>query len=226
MVGGIIDISLPMRRNMPVWPDSAGFRLIPTMRLEGGEDHNVSKLECDLHVGTHVDAPWHCVASGITVDRLPLSTLLGPAMVAYLPQVAVVTADDLATLDLPSSTKRLLLRTNNSELWEAGITEFKKDFVALTLDGAEWVVSRGIALIGIDYLSIQRYEDSPPIHQVLLEADVVILEGLNLAKVEPGEYELICLPLNLEGAEGSPVRAVLRDMASQSGNPSASRGSR
>ena len=224
-MGDIIDISLPLRASMPLWPDSAGFRLIPTMRLEGGEDYNVSKLECDLHAGTHVDAPWHCIESGTTVDRLPLDILVGRAVVAYLPEVRAVTARDLTALDVVvSSTKRLLLRTRNSDLWAAGVAEFNKDYVALTADAANWVVSRGIRLIGIDYLSIQRYDDSPRTHQILLEAEVVILEGLNLAGVEPGEYELICLPLKLEGAEGSPVRAVLRHTSPRSGNASAPRG--
>lgn len=214
-MGDIIDISLPLRPEMPVWPNSVGFQLIPTTRLDAGDDYNVSKLECDLHVGTHIDAPWHCVDSGATIDRLPLDILIGPAVVAHLPEVADVTSGELHNLGLPSGTRRLLLRTRNSQLWKSEVSAFNKDFVALTADAAQWVVSRGISLIGIDYLSIQRYEDGPLTHQILLEAGVVILEGLTLAAVDPGEYELICLPLKLEGAEGSPVRAVLRHMPSQ-----------
>ena len=218
----IIDISLPLRPSLPIWPDSVGFRLTPTMRLEADEEYNVSRLDCDLHVGTHVDAPWHCVENGTTVDRLPLDILIGPAVVACLPEVGAVRGTDLADLKLPTGTKRLLLRTRNSELWAAEVTEFREDYVALTVDAARWVVDQGIRLVGVDYLSVQRYDDSPLTHQILLKADVIILEGLNLADVQPAAYELICLPLCLVGAEGAPARAVLRHLSPVSGQTSAS----
>ena len=207
----LIDISLPLSRDMPIWPRSVGFRLIPTMRLEAGDSVNVSRLECDVHMGTHVDAPWHFLEDGATVERLPLDVLIGPAIVAYLPEVSTVTDNDLPDLTLPPRTKRLLLRTRNSELWEAGITEFRQDYVALTTDAARWVVDQGIRLIGVDYLSVQRFDDDSPLtHQILLEAGVIILEGLNLAGVQPGAYKLICLPIRLVGAEGAPARAILQ----------------
>ena len=218
----IIDISLPLRPSLPIWPDSVGFRLTPTMRLEADEEYNVSRLDCDLHVGTHVDAPWHCVENGTTVDRLPLDILIGPAVVACLPEVGAVTASGLAGLALPPDTERLLLRTRNSELWAAEVTEFREDYVALTVDAARWVVDQGIRLVGVDYLSVQRYDDSPLTHQILLNADVIILEGLNLADVQPGAYELVCLPMLLVGAEGAPARAVLRHLSPVSGQTSAS----
>ena len=209
----IIDISVPLRPQMPTWPGSVGFQLMRTMCLEAGDSANVSRLDCDLHVGTHVDAPWHFVEDGSTVEQLPLDSLIGPAIVAYLPKVDAITAGDLAALGLSSGAKRLLLRTRNSELWAAGVTEFRKDYAALTPDAARWVVDHGIRLIGVDYLSVQRYDDSPLTHQILLEAGVIILEGLNLAGVQPGAYELICLPLCLVGAEGAPARAVLRPLS-------------
>ena len=205
----IVDISLPLRPDMPIWPGSAGLRLTRTSRLEAGDSANVSRLDCDVHVGTHVDAPRHFWEDGATVEQLPLDILIGPAVVAYLPEVNVITADDLESLKLPAGTERLLLRTRNSELWAAGVTEFRKDYVALTADAARWVVEQDILLIGVDYLSVQRYQDGPTVHQTLLRAEVVIIEGLNLAGVESGEYELICLPLKLVGAEGAPARAVL-----------------
>jgi arylformamidase len=161
-------------------------------------------------VGTHVDAPFHFISGGDPVEAMPLDVLMGPAVVTYLPEVAAVTATDLEALDLPAGVQRLLLRTRNSKLWTTGVEEFQPDFVALTVDAAQWVVQRGIRLLGVDYLSVQRFDDGPEVHQILLEARVVIVEGLNLAGVEPGEYELICLPLKLTGAEGAPARAVLR----------------
>jgi arylformamidase len=157
-----------------------------------------------------VDAPSHFLVNGATVEQLSLEVLIGTAVVAYLPKVSAIAASDLEDLALPSGIERLLLRTRNSELWEAGVAEFRKDYVALTLDAAQWVVDQNISLIGVDYLSVQRYGDSALTHQVLLESGVVILEGLNLADIKPGGYELICLPIRLVGAEGAPARAVLR----------------
>lgn len=207
---GVIDISVPLQADMPTWPGSAGFRLVRTARLEAGDTANVCRLDCDIHVGTHVDAPWHFVQEGATVDRLPLDTLIGPASVEFLPGLKTITADDLGSLTLPPGTERLLLRTDNSELWAAGVRDFREDYVALTASAARWIVDQGIRLVGVDYLSVQRYQDGPAVHQILLEAEVVVIEGLNLFEVEPGEYELICLPLKIVGAEGAPARAVLR----------------
>ncbi|NET41049.1 cyclase family protein [Okeania sp. SIO2B3] len=205
----IIDISVPLQSQMPVWPGSVGFQLLPTMRLDAGDIANVSQLITDIHVGTHVDAPWHFLTEGNTVEHLALDDLIGPAAVAYLPDISSVTAKDLAALDLPKNIKRLLLHTRNSKLWADGVTEFQEDFVALTADAAQWVVDRGIRLIGVDYLSVQRYRDSPLIHEILLKAGVVILEGLNLTNIQAGVYQLICLPLKLVDADGAPARAVL-----------------
>jgi len=206
----LIDISVPLRPEMPIWPGNMGFRLTRVLRLETGDSVNISQIECDVHTGTHIDAPRHFLQDGYTVEQLPLDVLIGPVTVAYLPRAVAIAADDLANLALPPDTIRLLLRTRNSELWARGVTEFKKDYVALTADAARWVANRGVRLIGVDYLSVQRYNDSPLTHQILLGAGVIILEGLNLTNVKPGAYELICLPLKLVGTEGAPARAVLR----------------
>ena len=206
----IIDISVPLLPQMPVWPGSTGVRIVPIKRMATGDTKNLSRLECDVHTGTHVDAPWHFLENGSTVEQLPLDVMMGEAFVAYLPEVDTITAETLAQVTLPRGTTRLLLRTRNSELWETGVTEFRKDFVALTSDAAQWLVDRGIRLIGVDYLSVHRYGDSPLTHQILLRAGLVIVEGLNLAGVAPGKYELICLPVRLHGADGAPARAVLR----------------
>jgi len=211
----IIDVSVPLHAELPTWPGSAGILLRPIKRMAVGDLENVSRLDCDVHAGTHVDAPWHFVEGGHTAEQLPLDVLIGPAFVAFLPETSAITANDLDGLALPAGTERLLLRTRNSELWAEGVTEFREDYVALTADAARWVVDQGIRLIGVDYLSVQRYGDSPVTHQILLGAGVVILEGLNLATVEPGSYELLCLPLRLVGADGAPARAVLRKLSQQ-----------
>lgn len=201
---------MPLNSDTPAWPYSPGVRLRWSKRLDAGDECNNSRLDCDVHVGTHVDAPWHFLEDGVTVEQLPLDVLIGPAVVVYLPEVAAVTVADLEALDLSADVQRLLLRTRNFKLWATYTGEFHPDFTALTVDATQWAVRRGIRLLGIDYLSVQRFGDGPQVHQILLEAGMVIVEGLNLIGVEPGDYELICLPLKLIGAEGAPARAMLR----------------
>ncbi len=208
----IIDISVPLYPDMPVWPGSAGIQLTQTSRLDKGDGVNNSKLICDVHIGTHIDAPLHYITDGKSIEQLKLEDLIGPAVVAYLPEAEIITKNVLEDLSLPVGTRRLLLRTRNSSLWETGSHRFQTNYVALTQDAAQWIVDHDISLIGVDYLSVQRYGEDSRTHEILLSAGVIIVEGLNLARVESGMYELICLPLKLVGSEGAPVRAVLRKM--------------
>ena len=206
----LIDITLPMHSEMLFWPDSVGLHLTYIKRLEAGDDCNLSRLDCDVHSGTHIDAPRHFLTDGATIERLPLDAMIGPCFVGCLPKVSEVTANDLAGLKIPAGTARLLLRTANSRFWAAKTERFQKDYVALAPDAAGWIVENKIRLIGIDYLSVQPYGGSPDTHKILLKAGVVVLVGLNLATVKSGCYELICLPIKLVGAEGAPARVVLR----------------
>lgn len=196
---------------MPIWPDSCGIRLIRTSKMESGDKCNTSKLYCDIHVGTHIDAPYHFLTAGGTIDKIPLEMLVGSAIVVHFPDAEVITVANLESLILPEKVSRILFRTKNSDLWEKGITEFKPNYVALTYDAASWLSKKGFCLVGIDYLSIQKYGDDSATHQILLENGTIILEGLDLTNIEPGIYELICLPLKLIGAEGAPARAILID---------------
>ena len=207
-----------------MWPGFKGIRITPIKRMDRGDSFNISRLDCNLHTGTHVDAPWHFLQNGTTVEQLPLNVLVGPSYVAHLPNAADITAGDLDDLNLPSGIERLLLRTRNSELWASKVTEFRKDFVALTTDAAQWIVDNGIRLIGLDYLSVQRYHDDAKTHQILLGADTILLEGVNLSNVKSGFYELICLPMILVGADGAPVRAILRQMPPVDEKPSTTGG--
>nr|WP_272936609.1 cyclase family protein [Syntrophus gentianae] len=201
---------MPLFGGMITWPDSTGCRLLPVRQIEKGDCVNVSRLDCDVHTGTHIDAPKHHFRGGHSVDHIPLDTLVGPVLVCHLPDARMVSSKELAALALPQDTRRLLLRTSNSERWAKGESGFFPDYVALTADAARWLIDHEVRLIGMDYLSVQRYDDGPLTHQILLEAGVVILEGLNLAGVSPGHYELLCLPLNLVGAEAAPARTILR----------------
>jgi len=206
----ILDISLPLSSDMVVWPGSSGFHIEWTKYIERGRSVNNSKITCDTHSGTHVDAPLHHIRGGNGVEKLAIYDMIGHSVVADLSNVSQITATDLEELNLPEDMQRLLLRTRNSEQWKTGSKRFNVNYVGLSKDAAEWIVKRNIRLVGIDYLSVQRYFDGPDAHQILLNAGVIILEGLNLSQVKPGLYELICLPLNIVGAEGAPARAVLR----------------
>ena len=170
----------------------------------------MTRLDTGVHFGTHLDAPVHFIEGAKGVDELDIHVLLGSCVVAEIPHVMEITPDHLDALDLPADTHRLLLKTKNSALWEKPDHAFDTGFAALTADAARWVVDRGIRLIGIDYLSIQLFADKDSTtHHVLLSDEVIIVEGLDLRAVEPGEYQLTCLPLKLVAADGAPVRAIL-----------------
>lgn len=206
MIDQLIDISMPLNASTPIWPGSPGFSSRSHLSLASGDVANATLLGLDAHCGTHVDAPRHLVPAGPTIDEVGLSALIGSASVV---DVSGSKAIDAATLDarqIPDGTERLLLRTDNAS--RPG-RQFHEDYVALTPDAARWVVRRGIRLVGIDYLSIQRYEDPPDVHEILLGAGVLILEGIDLRGVTAGRWTLVCLPLRVTGIEAAPARAVL-----------------
>jgi len=206
----IHDISLMIGPNLPTWPSDPSVVLERVSKIEEGANANVSKIDMGLHTGTHLDAPYHFLADGATLESIPLEALIGPAQVLEVPStVNEITAGVLEALPLAGGVERVLLKTRNSNLWAQGVREFRTDFVGVTRDGAEYLVQHGIRLVAIDYLSIAPYKRSRPTHEVLLRAGVVIVEGVDLSRVKPGIYHLICLPLKLQGVEGAPVRAVL-----------------
>jgi len=206
----IFDISLAISPNLPTWPGDPGLELELFESMDKGAHANVSRISSSVHLGTHVDAPHHYLNDGRTVEQLPLDVLTGPCYVVQLPDgVEMITAEVLDRTEIPSGMKRLLFGTRNSHLWAAGETKFQTDFVAITEDGAEWLVERGVQLVGVDYLSVAPYGDSELTHEILLRAGVVIIEGLNLSNVMRGFYDLYCLPLKIAGCEGAPARAIL-----------------
>jgi len=205
------DVSVGISPDMPVWPGDSPVKLERVREIAKGANANVSRLECGVHVGTHVDAPSHFIEGAATVETLSLDVLNGMAYVADLPQAEVLDAATLASASIPPSTRRVLFKTRNSGFWPGGGSEFRTDFAAVDESGAEWLVRIGIQLVGIDYLSIAPYQRSGPTHRVLLDAGVVILEGLDLRNVECGEYRLHCLPLKLIGGDGAPARVILEE---------------
>ncbi|MCS6922936.1 MAG: cyclase family protein [Fimbriimonadales bacterium] len=206
----IIDISVPLRQPMPTYPGDAPFELIPVVRIAEGGICNGSRLQLGTHSGTHIDAPWHFNDAGKRVHEIPLARLIGYAWVADLRGYEQITAEALERANIPPTTTRLLLKTDNSARW-ATETEFNKAHVALTPDAAEWLVRHAVDVVGIDYLSIERFgAPRPEAHYILCGAGKIIIEGLNLHGVDEGEYELICMPLLIEGADGAPARVALR----------------
>jgi arylformamidase len=206
----IHDISLTISSEMPVWPGDPAVQIEQVASIDSGAHANVSRLYAGVHTGTHVDAPHHFLNDGRTVESLPLEVLTGPCYVAQLPDdMDAISAEVLDRVPIPSETTRLLFGTRNSHFWAKGETVFQKDFVAVTEDGARWLVGRGIQLVGVDYLSVAPFGESVPTHTALLQAGIVVVEGLNLSQVPRGFYELYCLPLKLRGSDGAPARAIL-----------------
>lgn len=206
----IYDISVTISPSLPTWPGDPKLELEKSESMDRGAHNNVSRISSSVHLGTHVDAPYHFLNDGGTVDQLPLEVLTGPCYVAQLPDgIEAITAEVLERTEITADMKRVLFGTRNSHLWARGESEFQTDFVAITEDGAEWLVERGVQLIGVDYLSVAPYGDSVPTHTVLLQAGVVIVEGLNLSNVMRGFYDLYCLPLKIADCDGAPARAIL-----------------
>ena len=200
----ILDVSIPIRTRMPIWPGNPRVAMRRVEAIADGAVANVSAVDLGAHTGTHVDAPNHFLEGEPGVDTVALEPLIGDAVVVDATAVQkTVDAAAVAGLGVPAGTERVLLKTRNSQLWERD--EFSDDFVALDESGARALLDLGVRLIGIDYLSI----GDPGAHRALLGARTAVVEGLDLRAVAPGPYRLICLPLKLVGSDGSPARAVL-----------------
>lgn len=207
----IFDISLPIDEHLLVWPGDPPIEIEPASRIARGDAANVSRLHLGSHTGTHIDPPFHFIEGASTIEELPMDALLGEAFVADLSSAPLrIGAADLDALKLDEDVTRLLLKTKNSERWATMPMEFPDDFTSLAADGAEWIVERGIRLVGIDFLGIEaRGAEGHPTHKTLLQKGVVIVEGLDLSRVDPGIYKLVCLPLRIVGGDGAPARAIL-----------------
>jgi arylformamidase len=204
----LIDVTVPIDPALPVYPGNTPFGLEAIKRVANGDSSNVSTLHMSVHAGTHVDAPRHFFDNGGGADTLSLEMLCGRARVIELTTRRAVTAADLSSFDFREDI-RVLLKTHNSRLW--GTPEFHTDFVGVAESGARFLVDRGVKLVGIDYLSIEPFKTpGAPTHHVLLGAGAIVIEGLNLRDVEPGTYEMFCLPLPIVGSDGAPARVVLR----------------
>ncbi len=202
-----IDISLPLRPGMPQWPGDPHIRFERVAELAAGDDYTLSQVCMGLHTGTHLDAPCHFLAGAPGLEAMPLDTTIGPARILNFEDIPLIGGEELSDSGVESG-ERVLLKTANS-LRGYGNGSWQEDFSHLTPGGARWLVDRGVRLIGIDYLSIAGMEDGPEVHSLLLAGGVWILEGIDLAEVEPGICQLCCLPLAIFGRDGAPARALV-----------------
>lgn len=207
----IHDISMRLFEGMLCYPGDPKLKIEQVQSMDKGAKCNLSRLTMSSHAGTHIDPPYHFVNSGIRSDQVPLELLVGNARVIEVQHGGAIAGEDLLNVGIQWS-KRLLIRTPNSRIWTSD-NRFREDHAYLDLSAAEAIIDAGVQLVGFDYISVERYgAREARVHRRLLGAGVIILEGLNLSAIEPGDYRLICLPLAFIGLDGAPARAVLEDL--------------
>ena len=209
----IYDVTVPISGKTPVYEGDPSVDIKLKLSMEAGDDANVSQICMGVHTGTHVDAPNHFIEGTKKVIDLDLDTLIGQCSVVELDEsVMAIEPKHVEGLD---DVTRVLFKTRNSEFWADFGQGFRKDFTYIEPEAAKVLTEKGVKLVGIDYLSVEAFDaESPETHIILLEKEVIILEGLDLRGVPAGEYELICLPLKIAGGagDGAPSRTVLREI--------------
>jgi arylformamidase len=204
----IFDVTVPISGETPIYAGDPPAKVESAKRLANGDSANVSELAFGAHTGTHVDAPNHFIEGARKVDELDFDKLIGPCRIVRVP-------DDVQTIETThfgniEGIERVIFKTKNSVFWNEA--KFRSDFAYLSPAAAEVLAARGVKLVGIDYLSIEKFHSGDhAVHKTLLRSEIVILEGLDLRNVDPGDYELICLPLKYIGGEGdgAPARTIL-----------------
>ena len=206
----LYDVTLTIEPGMLVWPGNPQVAVDTVKSIAQGSSSNVSLLHIGTHTATHVDAPRHFIPGAPGVDSLEPEVLVGRARLFQLPDAHHIDRKLLEGLDL-KGVKRLLLGTRNSALLKQ--KQLGLDYAFVSADAAHYLVDMGIKLVGLDYLSVEQYQkEGRPAHNILLGAGMVIVEGLALAEVPAGDYELLCLPLKLKDADGAPARVFLREV--------------
>jgi len=206
-----IDISVPLRNGMVAWPGDAPFERTSTLEIANGDQCNLSQISTTAHIGTHMDAPRHYLEGAAGMETMPIAASIGRARVIEIHDPELIRVSELEPLHLAKG-ERVLFKTRNSQhYWETD--HFQKKYIYIAPETALYLAGRGVQTVGVDYLSVGGFEyGGPETHRILFEAGIWIIEGLNLEHVEPGEYELVCLPLKIIGGDGAPARAVLRKL--------------
>ena len=205
----LIDISVPLTHAMIRWPGDPAVSIRQTASIEQGSVCNLTHLDHSVHTGTHMDAPRHFIRDGVTMETMPLEATIGPCRVIEIHDPVAIRRSDLET-HRPEAGERILFRTRNSNRYWPD-HPFDEDFVYLADEAAQLLAERGVRTVGIDYLSVGGFHhDTAETHWTLLGAGIWVIEGLYLGHVPAGPYELLCLPLKIQGADGAPCRACLR----------------
>jgi arylformamidase len=211
----IYDITIPITPSMVVWPGDPPVNLQRLSSIDKGDTSNVSQICMSVHTGTHIDAPEHFIDKSKTIENIPLDKLVGKALVLEInDQTGVINEKVLMShpqKEALLTCKKLLFKTKNSRLWETSHDQFDEQYVGIDSSGASFLAKLNLDLIGVDYLSISTFNDTEIPHQILLDREIVLLEGINLQNVPPGSYDLYCLPLPIEGSDGAPARTILID---------------
>lgn len=203
----IYDVTVPLSKESVVYPGDPHVKINRRTKVNEDESkYNLSRYSFSSHAGTHVDPPFHLIEGGITVDKLPLELLMGRARVVEV-TAPIINEAVLEEFDFTVDA-RVLFKTRNSYLWSN--KNFVRDYVYMTPGAASSLIKDGIKLVGVDYLSVDKFDGEPETHMALLSAGAIIVEGLDLREVEPGDYELICLPLKVKDGDGAPARVILR----------------
>jgi len=204
-----LDVSVPLKSGMVHWPTDPAASIVQVKSLARGDSCTVSSIEMGAHTGTHMDAPAHFIAGGLTLDKMPLDAIVGRARVIDVKARECVRPADLEGQRIRAG-ERLLFRTRNSaRCWKTD--KFVEDFVYISAEAARWLAARRVRTVGVDYLSVGGFKkDGHETHVALLGAGIWIIEGLMLGRVQPGPVDLICLPLRILGADGAPARALVR----------------
>jgi arylformamidase len=209
-----IDVSVPLRTGMVHWPDNPPVSIERMLDIGHGDVANVSKLSMGAHTGTHMDAPVHFFQNGKGIDSMPFTATIGRARVIEIHDPESIKPEELYGYDIQRGERILFKTRNSSRCWQTD--EFVQDFVYISQEAARYLASQQVQTIGVDYLSVGGYfNDGVETHHALLEADIWLIEGLNLQDVLPGIVELICLPLKIEGCDGAPARAILRSIEAE-----------
>ena len=211
----LYDASIPIRIGIVTFPGDPPFQMEPCFQREKGDPFDLALISMGTHLGTHVDPPAHYLDGGGTIDEIPLDVLVGPGIVLDMRGISQIDRQALENAPMGDHV-RVLLKTDNGPLLLE--SSFHKDYVHLTEDGARYLVERGVFLVGIDYISIERYQNpGAPVHRALLQAGILIVEGVHLLEIPPGPYEIFCLPLCIKGADGAPARVLLREQREERG---------
>lgn len=206
-----IDISVPIHNGMHFWPGDPPPYITTHVSTKKGDVCNVSAIYTSSHMGTHMDAPLHFLDGGKTMDALPWDAVIGPVRVVEIKDEKAIKPAELKKLKLQAGERILFKTPNSKRSWKK--ETFDKDFVYIAKEGAQYIVDCGVKTVGVDYLSVGGfYKDGIPTHHILLGAEVWIIEGLDLSKVKPGNYEMICLPIKFQNGDGAPSRCLIRPL--------------